>query len=73
MASDEPARIQSPFSLSEMIDPYEHMIISQPKMAWKCELHPTTYWHCEEGKQPNAFHRFMQRLCFGVKWSRIVD
>ena len=44
-----------------------------PKMAWKCELHPNTFWHVEEGKQPNAFHRFMQRLCFGVKWSRVEE
>jgi hypothetical protein len=54
---------------NRIIDP----IISQPKMSWKCELHPNTYWHCEEGKQPNSFHRFMQKLCFGVKWSRIDD
>jgi hypothetical protein len=47
--------------------------INVPKMTWKCELHPMTFWHCEEGKQPNAFHRFMQRLCFGVKWTRIDE
>lgn len=51
----------------------EFKLLMGPKMSWKCELHPNTYWHCEEGKQPNAFHRFMQRLCFGVKWSRIDD
>lgn len=45
--------------------------IRDTKYTWKCELHPSTYFHVSEGKQPNAFHRFMQRLCFGVKWSRI--
>lgn len=44
-----------------------------PKYAWKCQLHSNTYWYVHEGKQPNAFHRFMQRLCFGVKWSRINE
>lgn len=51
----------------------KYTIIAPPKMAWKCELHKNTFWHCEEGKQPNAFHRFMQRLCFGIKWSRVDD
>lgn len=47
--------------------------IERPKYTWKCELHQSMYWHVAEGKQPNAFHRLMQRLCFGVKWSRIDD
>lgn len=37
------------------------------------EMHPGTHWMVQEGKQPNAFHRFMQRICFGFKWSRIDD
>lgn len=73
MASDEPTRVQPPLPLGKMINPYEHMAILQPKMAWKCELHTNTFWHVEEDKQPNAFHRFMQRLCFGVKWTRVDD
>ena len=44
-----------------------------PVMAWRCEVAPKTYWHCAEGKQPNAFHRMMQRLAFGFKWERIED
>lgn len=44
-----------------------------PKYTWKCELHPSTYWHVTEGKQPNAFHRLMHRLILGIKWSRIDD
>ena len=50
-----------------------YKIYSPPKASWRCELHPSTYWHVQEGKQPNAFHRFMQRLCFGIKWSKIDD
>lgn len=61
--------------VSELVDhpPHPTYILQYPKMDWKCELHPNTHWHCEEGKQPNAFHRFMQRLCFGVKWTKVND
>ena len=45
--------------------------ISLPKYAWKCELQKGTFWNVEEGKQPNWFHRKMQELCFGIKWSKI--
>jgi hypothetical protein len=48
-------------------------VISIPKYTWKCQLMEGTYWQVEEGKQPNAFHRFMQRVCFGFKWSRIDE
>lgn len=24
-----------------------------------------------EGCEPNAFHRMMQRLCFGIVWSKV--
>lgn len=62
-------------TLSDIIDnrQQEFSTLMGPKYTWKCELHPSTYWHVQEGKQPNAFHRFMQRLCFGVKWTRVND
>lgn len=65
----------SDYTIADLIatPQHEYGSIIGPKYAWKCELHPNTYWHVEEGKQPNAFHRFMQRLCFGVKWSRVDD
>lgn len=46
-------------------------IAKEPEFAWKCELISEIILSVEEGKQPNAFHRFMQRLVFGFKWSRI--
>lgn len=49
----------------------DNMIFKQPVYAWKCQLIYGTYWHVEEGKQPNWFHRMMQRLCFGIKWERL--
>jgi hypothetical protein len=42
-----------------------------PEFAWRCHLVPGVVYHLEEGRQPNAFHRLMQRLCFGVRWERI--
>ena len=44
-----------------------------PNYSWKCELAPNVVWSVEEGKQPNAFHRWMQELCFGFKWSKIDE
>ena len=43
-------------------------VIQPPKPAWKCQLLPGYELHVEEGKQPNKFHRWMQKLCFGFKW-----
>ena len=42
-----------------------------PEYAWRCHLVRGVVYHLEEGKQPNAFNRLMQRLCFGVRWERI--
>lgn len=50
---------------------YDQMTIKVPKYSWKCCIHPGTYWHVEEGKQPNWFHRKMQSICFGFKWEKI--
>jgi hypothetical protein len=42
-----------------------------PEYAWRCHLVPGVVYHLAEGRQPNAFHRLMQRLWFGVRWERI--
>jgi hypothetical protein len=44
-----------------------------PYYAWRCHLIPGVVYQLAEGKQPNAFHRLMQRLCFGVRWERIKE
>ncbi len=28
-------------------------------------------WRPEKGREPNAFHRLMQRLILGIKWERV--
>lgn len=49
----------------------EYQTIQKPKYTWKCELYPGTYWNVEDHRVPNWFHRKMQQLCFGIKWSKI--
>lgn len=49
----------------------EYQVIRKPNYTWKCELHPGTYWNVEDHRVPNWFHRRMQELCFGIKWSKI--
>lgn len=61
----------SNIEVKEFATTYKCEFISTPKYAWECEFMPNATWRCEEGKQPNAFHRLMQRLMFGFKWSRI--
>lgn len=48
-----------------------YRIYSPPKDAWRCYLAPHFCINVPEGKQPNRFHRWMQRLCFGFRWERI--
>lgn len=43
---------------------------AQEGSAWSCWLTESTVWTPPKGEEPNTFHRFMQRLCFGVKWRR---
>ena len=47
--------------------------ISPPNYTWKVRLIHNVYYMVEKDKQPNLFHRKMQELCFGVKWSRVND
>jgi hypothetical protein len=32
---------------------------------------PPLYAFTADGKQPNAFSRLMQRICFGITWRKI--
>ena len=43
-----------------------------PEYAWRCHLCYGTSFPVEEGKQPNSFHRFMQRLFFGITWEKLL-
>ena len=45
--------------------------IKMPVYTWRVWLTPNTTYCVEEGKQPNAFHRFMQRATLGFRWEKI--
>jgi hypothetical protein len=53
------------------INKIEYSTIKVPKYTWRCQLHPGTYWSVEDHRVPNRFHRWMQKLCFGVVWEKI--
>jgi hypothetical protein len=38
------------------------------RSKWKCHLTGDTVYHPMKGKEPNRFHRLMQRIVFGFKW-----
>lgn len=40
------------------------------KSEWKMKASGVIYWP-DEGKEPNAFHRLMQRLVLGFKWEKV--
>lgn len=43
-----------------------------PPPIWKATLINGLVWNQPGDKPPpNAFHRFMQRLAFGIKWERL--
>lgn len=48
----------------------QYATLSMPKNSdWTAAFAGITYTPVE-GKEPNWFHRFMQRLCFGIVWSK---
>jgi hypothetical protein len=49
----------------------ETILLKTPNYVWKCQLVKNTWRMVEEGGEPNWFHRKMQQLCFGIKWTRI--
>lgn len=64
-----------PQSGSQPMEGAQWMRTDIPKPnTWKCEFTGDPMGlvlMCPETWAPNAFHRAMQRLCFGFKWSRI--
>jgi len=43
---------------------------SPPASDWICTFCDAITWRPQKGKEPNAFHRFMQGVCFGFKWRK---
>ena len=53
-----------------------YKVLRPPEASeWKCYVfgYPgnpsgSVIFHPLKGQEPNRFHRFMQELCFGVRW-----
>jgi hypothetical protein len=43
----------------------------QLKKQWKVQLNSRFAIYFQDGSQPCAFHRWMQRMLFGFKWERM--
>lgn len=47
------------------------LTIQAPKMSdWQARINGVTFRPFQY-QEPNMFHRFMQRICFGIKWERV--
>ena len=46
-----------------------HRIVIPPSPDWKIHIAGDTY--VTVNGAPNAFNRWMQRICFGLRWERI--
>lgn len=42
----------------------------EPQGAWTVQIAPGWTHRVPEGQEPNRFHRWMQRVCFGLKWHK---
>lgn len=45
--------------------------IEIPEYHWQCQMTKNMVYNVVAGVQPNRFHRMMQRLAFGFKWTYI--
>lgn len=49
--------------------PYgQYAFIEMPKYTWEAVI---CNYHYPVVTPPNRFHRFMQRLCFGIVWRKL--
>lgn len=46
------------------------MVFKTFKPTWRIEV-GTAHFYFESA--PNRFHRWMQKLCFGIKWVQLKD
>lgn len=54
----------------EMSETPEYVLLKQPVYEWWYSFAPGYMYGVEKGKEPNAFYRFMQRICLGVIWTK---
>lgn len=49
----------------------QRFALMEREKGWKVEVLPGVFWMSPRYKVPNAFHRLMHRLFFGVKYHRL--
>lgn len=53
-----------------MGDGQYYTIQAPERSEWTCTVLHGLTWTPEKGKEPSAFHRWMQETAFGVKWTK---
>jgi hypothetical protein len=53
------------------IFPNQMKILLPEYSEWQVELMQGTVLRPLKGREPNAFHRFMQSICFGFVWRKV--
>lgn len=49
----------------------QYRFLYPPKYSeWQCEYVRGVVFRPIEGREPNSFHRYMQRLLLGWKWTK---
>jgi hypothetical protein len=48
----------------------EYTFFKQPELSRYTLIFSDISYTPTKEAEPNAFHRFMQELCFGVKWEK---
>lgn len=58
--------------IDEMMGGYTNSLSFTPTIKYKYVLRiGGLSINIVEGKEPNWFHRWMQRICFGFRWEKI--
>lgn len=51
---------------------HRYVMFKMPeKSEWRCHLVSGVIFTPDKGNEPNRFHRWMQRLAFGIKWEKV--
>lgn len=49
----------------------EWSVLRPPKYSYHLHITPSFIINIVEGREPNWFHRWMQKICFGFRWEKI--
>lgn len=49
----------------------ERVLSGPPAYDWRWSFSDGFWFNVVKGKEPNAFYRWMQTKCLGIKWERV--